>query len=1019
MKKRKSITAAVILATASIVGMTPTTASAQNVGENIMEGISAMKKQEWLKAHSLLSSVTNQLGDRGKGLFGGKYGTVYYNKGFCELKLGKDLVAMGGEENVAKGAEYLTMAVDSFKKCREIPSDDMSQNPYFNKCLLLLGQSQQALTEFAEAIKTYKKFLEVRDPEKDSYNIGMYNINMAICYFKLEKPDLSEGSKYYTNALQNKDKWRVPDSAIVTAFKDFASATIEQNKEQALVDFINENRAVITLEPFKMYQFTPFFRKYGAEAFEKNMINGAFSLYALMPGTIETRDDIEARKATVIGFQRDIIRDQEFNKNDLISVEQLKADDKRVRIAYKSGDPHELLALRQLAYTHESEGYVRGAYGAYDLLELYHSDSKDRETNLFNLVRTSSLINEVMETEKFGNRFLKLYPESDYKDQVKSMMLISLFYSGEYEVALKVSEELLPDIPENTPGHDLALHVNGGSLYYLGRYFEAHKLIVDHIKMYPKSDYKLASSFFEGSNLSRLEEWTKAGVKLDKFLADYPNPSTNIYIPFALYDRANVHFAEEEFTEAVEKLDRIEREFPGSAVEDMAYNLRGDVHRAAGEREKAEEYYNKGLALSKVKNNKVVSGESLYKLVALLGEEKINKEDNPEITKAVVPYDEFWKDFQDSPYKTQVAATGVPALVKADRGEEGLSNLQGVISELATQTNAPGMEEAINTYGKYYLESGKTPEELKTHFENFPGIDAGNKRAQALLRIAVIGVYEDLLATAQKKKDTAEVGVYQARIDAMFKDMNARYKLNELSDFILIRLGNFVSEKTSKPDQALAYYDQIIENGRNQFKINAQFGRARILAQSEDVTKQNDAKKTLIEVRDDKNSDKATKDSATYQLVMLYAKQEDWDNVIKQAGLYGEKRYPSHKPEVALTLAKAHEEEGNFKKAIGAYNSTYVRYKATWSISIPALIKASQLTWEHGNDVDGKSAKQIAYEPAARFLKASERAYFENKEKMTIQEIEAYDTLKTQVDEWELSGQIKTLKQLEAEQNQR
>ncbi len=1010
MKKRKSITAAVIIATASIVGMTPTTASAQNVSESITEGMAAMRKQEWIKAHSLFSAVVGQLGERGQGLFGGKFGVIYYNKGVCELKIGRDLIGKGGEENVAKGSEFLTMAVESFKKCREIPSDERSKNPFFNKSLLYLGQSLQALQEFPEAIKTYKKFLEVRDPENDKYNIGMFHINMAICHFKLEDPDLAEGSKYYTNALQNKDKWRVPDPAIVTAFKDFASAAIAKNKEQVLVDFINENRAAITLDPFKMYQFTPFFRKYGSEAFEKNMIKGAFSLYALMPGTIETKDDLEARKKTVIGYKRDILRDMQFNKNDVVSAEQIKRDQTHVKAQYKSGDPHELLALRQFAYTHESEGYTRGAFGAYELLELYHNDSKDREDNLFNLVRTASLISEVMETEKYGRRFLELYPESKYKEQVKSMMLISLFYSGEYEVALKVSEELLPTTPENTPPHDLCLHVYGGSLYYLGRFFDAHPHIVKHLKMYPKSEYKIATRFFEASNLSRLEDWEKAGVKLDKFLADFPNAGTNIYIPFALYDRGNVHFAEEEYKEAVAKLDRIEKEFPASAVEDMAYNLRGDVHNAAGERKEAEAYHNKALALAKLKNNTIVSGEALYKLVALLGIEKIGKEENPDLARAVVPYDEFWKDFQDSPYKTQVAAAGVPALRKVGRGEEGLANLQGVISELAAQTNAPGMERAINTYGKYFLEAGNTPEQLKAHFESFPGIDAGNKRAQALLRIAVIGVYEDLLAVATKKKDEAQMGIYQSRIDAMFKDMNARYQLDELSDFILIRLGNFVSEK-SDPTKALGYYDQIIKNGRAEFKTMAQFGRARILAVSSNPAKQNDAKKTLIEVRDDKNSNKKTKDSSTYQLCKLYAKQGNWAMVVKECSLYGEKRYPTKKPEVALLLATAFEKTGDFKKAIGAYNSTYSRYKASWAISIPALTRASQLTWQHGAEVKGVSAKQIAYNPAARFLKASKKAYFENKEQMSLEEIDAYEKLQAQVKEWETLGDIQTLKE--------
>ncbi len=1018
MNKKKSITAAAMVAGASIIGMLPTSVQAQDINVDMPAAIAAMKAGKWVEAQALLERVTITYGERAKVLYGGKFGNIYYDKGRMELKLAAQLKSAGGEDNIKKSIEFYDKAIQSFKDCRKFPSDKMGDNKYFYLSLLYWGQAEQSKLMYNEAIAHYEQFIKERDPKKegrDRYNIGMFNINMAICHFKLKKPLLAEGLVYYENALQNKDKYKLPDAAIVSAFKDLAAASIKSNKEQLLVDFVNKNRSAITLDPYKMYQFTPFFRKYASEAFSKNMVKGAFTLYALMPGTMETLDDLTERKSNFVGFKFPYVADNFINSNDRVQVDQIKFDYDHVKTAAKSGDPHELLALRSLAFTHESEGYVRGAYSAYEMLELYYSDSKDHEDNLFNLVRTSSLVGLVMNTEKFGRSFLEKYPESQYKDKVQSMMLISLFYSGEYEVALKVAADILPDMPENTKQHDLCLHVYSGSLYYTAQFFDAHKHIVKHVKMYPDSEYAKASQYFEGSNLSRMQQWALAAPKLDKFLADFPDANDNIYLPFALFDRASIHFSEEEYDMAVEKIERIEKEFKGSAVEDMAMNLRGDVYRSTGEKEASKGSYLKGYTIAKQRDNRVVSGESLYKLVALLGQEEEGNEANPNIKDAIPYYDEFWKDYQESPYKTQIAVSGVPALLVAGRGEEALANVQGVIAEMAKEKEAPGMEGAINTYGKYYLQSGKTPEELKSHFQDFPGIDAGDKRAQALLRIAVIGVYEDLETEALKKKDEALARKHAAIVQVLFKDMEASFDLNDLSDFILIRLGDFIA-KTKNERKALKYYDKIIERERVQFRVPAQFGRAGILAKSNQASEQAAAKKVLEEVKNGKDADSKTKDSASYQLVELSARQKNWEAVIKEAREYVQKGYKLNKKDVSYNLALAFDNSGNKIEAMQAYNGIYNRYKSEWVISVPALTRAAELTLEVGKaDAKGKQPNQIAYEMAARFIKGSAKAFKKYQTDMSPEEITAYEKLKALVNGWEADGDIKTLKQIEKE----
>ncbi|NIP98428.1 MAG: tetratricopeptide repeat protein, partial [Akkermansiaceae bacterium] len=131
---------------------------------------------------------------------------------------------------------------------------------------------------------------------------------------------------------------------------------------------------------------------------------------------------------------------------------------------------------------------------------------------------------------------------------------------GEYEKCVEVATVMLPKLPKPSKQHDICLHVLGGSKYYLGSYDEARPYLDEHVETYEKSSFRMAALYFQASNLSRLQYWSAAAELLDKFLTKYPDPGKNVYLPFALYDRANCHFAEDELDPALVKLNRVETE---------------------------------------------------------------------------------------------------------------------------------------------------------------------------------------------------------------------------------------------------------------------------------------------------------------------------------------------------------------------------------------------------------------------------------------------------------------------------
>jgi hypothetical protein len=145
----------------------------------------------------------------------------------------------------------------------------------------------------------------------------------------------------------------------------------------------------------------------------------------------------------------------------------------------------EMVKLAAMAFLHEKHGNVRGAYAAYQQLELLlPRTSEKREDNLFNLVRTSSLVAAGADTQKYGEIFLKTSrtparpggPPHDALLAVLRRRVRHLHRGGGADAA---------KLTEDTPEHDICLHVLGGSYFYTGQFDKAQPLLDQHVEKYP------------------------------------------------------------------------------------------------------------------------------------------------------------------------------------------------------------------------------------------------------------------------------------------------------------------------------------------------------------------------------------------------------------------------------------------------------------------------------------------------------------------------------------------------------
>ena len=266
-------------------------------------------------------------------------------------------------------------------------------------------------------------------------------------------------------------------------------------------------------------------------------------------------------------------------------------------------------------------------------------------------------------------------------------------------------------------------------------------------------------------------------------------------------------------------------------------------------------------------------------------------------------------------------------------------------------------------------------EELKNHYYDFDGVDSEDDATNALLRIAVIAVAEDQLKEAEKNKDEAGISAANSLIKVLFNDLKSKYNVKDLTNYILVRIGDFLREKTSAPEQARIYYEEVIGRPDLSYRRPALFGIADILGQGSDA----DKAKAITHLTDvyDNSDDKGQQEIALYRMITILYDLGKYDEGAKRATEYlKNKSFRKKSSNARLILAQCHEKNGKTEDAIAVYGQVWTSAMGTISVSAPAILAQSELLWDRNkakNEGSGKSDRQIVYENLHGYIKATSR----------------------------------------------
>lgn len=975
---------------------------AQDLANLVDNGLKAMEEKNWEQALALNAQAIEKFGQDGKAAreeWGPQFGMIHYRKGICELNLKK-----------------FEDAMKSFEACyRDFPNDaERDGNNFHKMALLKWGEAAMGAEKYDLAIEQWLKFVNERDPKKDKYPQGLFHINMAICYYNTA--NIPKGNEHLEIAIKNKIPFGTPNTSIVSAFQVLVSVSLKEESEQAFLDFADKNKGVISLEPFEMQRFSKIFMKLAGDAIAAEKIKTALVLYQFIPSTEAAIDDLNAKIKTL--GKMPVLGDGASKLNRA----QMEGELAALKAELAGNKSLEMIKLAAIAYIYEAQGYVPGAYASYYQLETNYSRSEKREDNLYNLIRTASLMGKMDQVQKFSEVFLKAFPESKHKPAIMKLMLSTLFFRGDYEMCIEIAYDLISKekLPNPSQEHDLALFVLGGSYFYTGKYDLATPHLDKHIATYPNSTFAMHVSYFQASNLYRQQLWTQAAEKLDAFLEKYKADPDQSFIPLALLDRANIHYSLDENEPTLEKIGRLEKDFPDSDSTIQALNLKGNVLESGGKIAEAIESYQSALTKSEAKGIDHITGEALYYLTSLLSSDKSDEDKSTRYPKALTYADKYWEKYAEgSPYRAQTAVAQMPPMEAVGRGEEALKRLEGIIAEMAKlQEEAYGLEEAINSYKEAYLKT-HTPEELKEHFFNFKGVEVQDKVARALLRIAVVGVYEDLLNKARDEKEKRDLS---AMIQVLFQNLKTEFNVKELSNFILVKLGDYLRTKTAAPMEALAYYDEALSRTDKQYQFDALMGRADVYGQStqaDQLAKSVEDFERIIK----ESGDKAQSDFSLYRIIQVLMAKGDHEGAAKRANEYlntdpnagPTHGYSKYRAEVSFLLAKTFEERKMTDDAILMYMKVWNSYMGNIKISAPAIHTWMELLYKRNKpapDATTPADRQGAYQGGYNYLDLTGRF----KDKMTKEDRELWDKVQKLTERYVADPGVKSMEQLKREQ---
>ncbi len=914
-------------------------------GKLHQDGLNALKAGDNEGALTIFQQIVDSFGKTAPKLQGPSFGAFYYYKGLAELNLRK----------------YDEAAV-SLQTCFEqypnnMPDAPKSENTVHNMSALKWGDAEKAKGNFSKAVELYEKFIKDK-AETDKVNQGIFYANLAVCYLNLEKDqeaNIKKGLENLEGVMTNRVNWGVPAKEVLTGLRAIVESGIKTNNEQMIVDFVTKHRSKLKFSDREAVSFGPYFANMAGSAVNAKMNRAALILLGIAPSTKAAIAELESRIAGM-GPAKEV---QDTARGRKISKDAMEKQLAFLEKSLTSGENFDVSLAEVAAVIQARLGNRNATFTAYEDINARFPKTKNREGNLFNLIASSASIGRMDAAQQYGNAYEKEFPTGPNIEKVRGLTLNSLLARREYAKAIEIGDELVQKTESPSPGHENALSVVCKAFYYAGDPENALERMETYAKAYPQGKSKSELDYFRGSSLRYLGRNDEAADRFRTFLKENPDPKTNSFFNKASTELASVFYATNKFDDALTTIADLEKAAPDAPELASTGNIKGNILQVKKDFVGAKAAYEKAQEIAEKTNNSVLAGEALGSQIAMYDAKRIEVSEEEAQKQILALYDHFYtKHATGSPYAAKIATTAMKSMLAAGRQEDALKRLQTIIVDISKQKRQLGIDSAIQVYSDTYLTKG-TPDELKTHFYDFPGIGPDDRGTRALLRIAIVGVYEKIATKAKQEKNQDALVKAEAATKVLFNELETDFKAEDLSNLILVKLGDYLRVNTNSPDQAKSYYESALAREDKTKRYEAHFGLGDIQLKAGQEAE--GVKNLLTALKESSEKDQAElKEAALYRVVEFYNEGKKWEKVEEFANMYrahDKPKFSKHSGEVLLALATSYDQRGDKQNAIANYVTIFGPYASRVPLAVPAYKRWIELIWERNKP--GKTGEKL------------------------------------------------------------
>ncbi len=380
-----------------------------------------------------------------------------------------------------------------------------------------------------------------------------------------------------------------------------------------------------------------------------------------------------------------------------------------------------------------------------------------------------------------------------------------------------------------------------------------------------------------------------------------------------------------------------------------------------------------GVAL-KSKSGRATASNALFWLASYAGEYPEAGETEEAAKARCREYAErYWVDgdAEGDPFVLPMVSLYLNQADSAESFEKAVKRAQDTIAREATymfknNKSDPELEKTINTYVDIYVKGNKaynnktlTLEEKTAHFTSFPGIDPNDKYTNAIFRMAQINSMN--MEMSALKGDKAAKEKLEEQIMGVFRDMTNSFKPSDLTNYICVQVGDYLvnyvgkfpdpSTRTEELDQAVAYYDAVIDRSRD-LVADAERGKANALAYSNDPAKQKLAAELYTKVAANPSPDVGG--LALVGLTKLHLRTGNATAAIETTTKYMRNRQNQRdRLEMMLMQGEAYDKANDPKNALLAYMNLFNQYKGKVQYSAKACLAIMEIFWKRNNPMKG------------------------------------------------------------------